>query len=49
VPGQFVISKNSVLAPGLLPKRLVFPEAEKQANPNTPAQVPLSTPVWWAQ
>lgn len=48
VPGQFVISKNSVLGPGVLPKRLVFPDAERQTNSNTPAIVPISTPVWWA-
>jgi hypothetical protein len=48
VPGQFVVSKNSVLGPGLLPKRLVWPQAERQANPNTPTEVPISTPVWWS-
>lgn len=48
VPGQFVVSKSSVLAPNQFPKRLVFPQSEKQANPNTPAQVPITTPVWWA-
>lgn len=48
VPGQFVISKNSVLAPGMLPKRLVFPDSERQTNSKTPASVPISTPVWWA-
>jgi len=48
VPGEFVVSNNSKLAPGLLPKRLVFPLLESQANPNTPAPVPISTPVWWA-
>ncbi len=48
IPGQFVISKNSVLGPGILPKRLVFPDAERQTNSNTPSLVPISTPVWWA-
>lgn len=48
VPGQFVISKNSVLLPGLLPQRLVYPNSERQTNNNTPTEVPLSTPVWWA-
>ncbi len=47
VPGEFVISKNSVLPPGQYPKRLVFPDAEISTNPNTPAQVPITTPVWW--
>lgn len=48
VPGQFVISKNSVLSPGQLPKRLVFPDVEKNRNSNTPAIVPITTGVWWA-
>lgn len=48
IPGQFVISKNTVLGAGLLPKRLVFPDAERQTNSKTPSLVPISTPVWWA-
>jgi hypothetical protein len=48
VPGQFVISNNSVLAAGLLPRRLVFPDVEKNRNSNTPAIVPIQTGVWWA-
>ena len=47
VPGEFVVSKNSVLPAGQFPKRLVFPDAEISTNPNTPAQVPMTTPVWW--
>jgi len=47
IPGQFVTSKNSVLPPGQYPKRLVFPDAERSTNPNTPAEVPITTPVWW--
>jgi hypothetical protein len=47
IPGQFVVSKNSVLPAGEFPKRLVFPDAERSTNPNTPAQVPITTPVWW--
>lgn len=49
VPGQFVVSKNSTLAPGQYPKRLVFPDAEISTNPNTPAQVSITTPVWWGK
>jgi hypothetical protein len=48
VPGQFVVSKNSVLGPGQLPRRLVWPLQERQANPSTPTEVPISTAVWWA-
>jgi Starch-binding associating with outer membrane len=47
VPGEFVVSKNSVLGAGQYPKRLVFPDAEISTNPNTPAQVPITSPVWW--
>lgn len=47
VPGEFVVAKNSVLPPGQLPKRLVFPDQERATNPNTPAEVPITTPVWW--
>ncbi len=47
VPGQFVISKNTTLGPGQLPKRMVFPDVERSRNTNTPAQVPITTPVWW--
>ncbi len=46
-PGDFVVSKNSVLPAGQYPKRLVFPDAERSTNPNTPAEVPITTPVWW--
>jgi len=47
VPGEFVISKNAVT--NGLPKRLVFPDVEKNRNRNTPAEVPITTPVWWAK
>lgn len=46
-PGEFVVSKNSVLSPGQFPKRLVYPDRERSTNPNTPAEVPITTPVWW--
>ncbi|MGH2565279.1 MAG: SusD/RagB family nutrient-binding outer membrane lipoprotein, partial [Ginsengibacter sp.] len=46
VPGEFVIPTNSVLG-SQYPKRLVFPDVEISTNPNTPAQVPITTPVWW--
>lgn len=47
IPGEFVFSKNAVLSQGQYPKRLIFPDAEKSTNPNTPAEVPITTPVWW--
>jgi hypothetical protein len=49
IPGEFVVSKNSILPPGALPKRFVFPDVERSTNPNTPAEVPITTPVWWGK
>ncbi|OQP55945.1 hypothetical protein A4H97_20370 [Niastella yeongjuensis] len=47
VPGQFVFSPNGVTG-GKFPKRLVFPDSERSRNKNTPAEVPITKPVWWA-
>jgi hypothetical protein len=47
VPGQWVYSLNGVTANKLFPKRLIFPKDESDRNINTPAQVPLTTKVWW--
>jgi hypothetical protein len=49
VPGQLVIVKNSVLPAGQYPKRLVFPYIETTINPNSPALVSTTTPVWWGK
>ncbi len=49
VPGQFVVSANSVLPPGALPRRLAYPDVEVSRNTNTPELVPITTPVWWAK
>jgi Starch-binding associating with outer membrane len=49
IPGQFVISKNSDLGAGLVPKRMVFPYSETSRNTNAPAQVPETTPTWWGK
>jgi hypothetical protein len=48
VPGRFVTSKNSVLPAGQFPKRFPYPRAATSTNPNTPAIVPVTTPVWWS-
>jgi hypothetical protein len=48
LPGQIVISKNSVLSPGQLPKRLPFPNAETSRNSNAPTAEPITKPVWWS-
>ncbi|MFI5185311.1 MAG: SusD/RagB family nutrient-binding outer membrane lipoprotein [Chitinophagales bacterium] len=49
IPGQLVIVKNSVLAAGDVPKRFVFPYSETTINTNSPALVPITTPVWWGK
>ena len=49
VPGQFVVSKNSVLPTGTLPRRMTFPDVEVSRNNNTPTLVPITAPVWWAK
>jgi len=49
IPGQLVIVKNSVLPAGQVPRRLVFPNIETTINPNSPALVPTTTPVWWGK
>ena len=49
IPGQFVVSKNSVLPPGALPRRLAYPDVEVSRNTNTPELVPITTPVWWGK
>lgn len=46
VAGQWVYSKNGVTG-GKFPKRLVYPDSERSRNSNTPAELPITTPVWW--
>lgn len=48
-PDFFTISSTSVLTGNLRPKRLFYPSSERQNNPNTPAKVAISEPVWWAK
>ncbi|HEY0055563.1 MAG TPA: SusD/RagB family nutrient-binding outer membrane lipoprotein [Pedobacter sp.] len=49
VPGRLVYSANGVTGPGNFPKRFLYPDYEKSRNPNTPAEVPITTKVWWAK
>jgi hypothetical protein len=49
IPGQLVIVKNSVLPAGEMPRRMVFPYTETTINTNSPALVPITTPVWWGK
>lgn len=48
VPGQLTYAVAGVTG-GLFPKRLIWPDNERNANANTPAEVPLTEPVWWAK
>jgi hypothetical protein len=45
---QFVYGKNGVTA-GVFPRRLVWPASTRDRNKNAPAEVPLTTKVWWAK
>jgi hypothetical protein len=45
--GDLVYPIGGVTGSGNYPKRLLFPETERNRNPNTPAQVPITTKVWW--
>ncbi|NND33195.1 MAG: SusD/RagB family nutrient-binding outer membrane lipoprotein [Saprospiraceae bacterium] len=47
VPGEFTYSIAGVTG-GAFPKRLIFPAYSRRTNQNTPAEVPLTVPVWWA-
>lgn len=46
VPGQIVYAKNGTTG-GLFPRRIAYPLSERNANPNVPTLVPITTPVWW--
>lgn len=48
-PGQFVYPIGSVMNTGDYPTRLLFPETERNRNPNTPDQVGATVKVWWDQ
>ena len=45
---QLVYSRNGVTA-GAFPRRLVWPASTRDRNKNAPAEVPLTTKVWWAK
>lgn len=48
VPGELAYSVNGATN-GLFPKRVVYPQEETNTNKNTPALIPITTPVWWDQ
>lgn len=49
IPGQWSYSISGVTANKAFPKRMVFPDSERSRNKNTPAEVPITTPVWWGK
>jgi hypothetical protein len=49
LPGQLVYGKNGVTPGKKFPRRLVFPASSVDRNKNAPAQVPITTKVWWAK
>jgi hypothetical protein len=49
IPGQWVVVTNTVLPPGQMPKRFIFPNSETTINTNAPKVVPITTAVWWSQ
>ncbi|MDP4197229.1 MAG: SusD/RagB family nutrient-binding outer membrane lipoprotein [Bacteroidota bacterium] len=46
VAGTFVKPASAVI--NSFPQRLLFPQYEHERNPNCPADVPITTKVWWA-
>lgn len=46
VAGELAYGVNGSTG-GLFPKRIVYPLSERNANPNTPTLVPITTPIWW--
>lgn len=46
IAGQIVYAKHGITN-GLFPKRMAYPLTERNANPNTPALVPITTKIWW--
>jgi hypothetical protein len=47
--GEWVYSFGGITSGKRFPKRLVFPDVEASRNPNTPDEVPITTPVWWGK
>jgi len=46
-PDFFVQSAGSIIAPGQMPLRMLYPNSELTSNLNYPGTVPIYTPVWW--
>jgi len=46
-PGKTTYPIEGVSENERLPRRLLFTDYERTRNPNTPNQMPFTTPVWW--
>jgi hypothetical protein len=46
-PDFFVVSATSILGPGKLPARLLYPDIELTRNGNFPGQTEITDKVWW--
>jgi hypothetical protein len=49
IPGTLTYSVGGTTSNGQFPKRLIFPESERNTNTNIPTEVPITVPVWWAK
>lgn len=49
IPGTFTYSVGGTTPVGEFPKRLIYPESERNTNQSIPAEVPITVPVWWAK
>lgn len=47
IPGQIAYSINGATGLGIFPRRIVYPQEERNTNNNTPTLIPITTPVWW--
>ncbi len=45
--GMFVISENSVLSTGLLPRRMLYPKSSTDYNSNAPEFKYIEEKMWW--
>jgi hypothetical protein len=49
IPGQIAYSLGGATEGKKFPKRIVYPQEEKNTNTSTPALLKITEPVWWAQ
>lgn len=48
-PGTLTYSVAGMTDNNLFPKRLIYPQSERNSNINIPAEVAITVPVWWAK